>query len=170
MAYGIGDYGIGIDDVGADDVGALDIGALEIGRRRARHMQRRQPVGPYGNQVHVQTQRPTQYAYQVFGLGAATLGGAGATALNQVFQEPFRAERLLLADSVANNSTINSIFIGVKPQLANNASMPAIMFAGTTFETRVAFDSGVPGQNFLVNVTMAAAGTISGGAFGSVVK
>lgn len=157
-------YGIGALDIGAEDeMGAFDIGA--VARRR-----KAPPKSPYGNTIQVQNTRPTQYVYQVFGLGSATLGGAGATALNQVFQEPFRAERLVLSDSVANNSTVNSIFIGVKPQLANNASFPASLFGPGTFETRVAFDCGTAGQNFLINLTLAAAGTISGGAFGSVIK
>lgn len=152
---------------GIDHIEGLELGALELGARRAVKVQ---PRTPYGNPVHVQNNPPRKYAYQVFGLGSATLVGAGATALNQVFQEAFRPERLVLADSVANNSTVNSIFIGVKPQMANNAAFPAVMFGAGTFETRVEFDTGLAGQNFIVNVTMAAAGTISGGAFGSVVK
>lgn len=155
-------YGIGALDIGAED----DIGAFEIGARRKRAA----PVSPYGNKIQVQNTRPTQYVYQYFGLGSATLAAAGSTALNQVFQEPFRPERLVLSDSVTGNSVITSIFIGVKPQSANNGSAPAAMFAPNTFETRVAFDCGTAGQNFIINVTMAAAGTISGGAFGSVVK
>jgi hypothetical protein len=155
-------YGIGIDEMGA-----LELGALEIGARRA---QKVVPKSPYGNTIHIQQDRPRSYAYQVFGLGSSTLGAAGATTLNQVFQEPFRPERLVLSDSVAGNSVVNSIFIGVKPQMANNASFPAVLFGAGTFETRIAFDCGQPGQNFLVNLTLAAAGTISGGAFGSVIK
>lgn len=165
-------YNIGALELGAQDIGAEDeIGAVKraIARRRAMPA-KASPINPYGNPVTVQADRPRRYAYQVFGLGSATLGGAGTTSLNQVFQEAFRPERLVLSDSVAGNSTITGIFIGVRPQLANIGSLPASLFAATTFETRVEFDTGNPGQNFLVNVTMAAAGTISGGAFGSVVK
>lgn len=166
--YNIGNYpSIGGTDIGAED----EIGAVKRAVRAG--LVRRQPVQPrtpYGAPVHVQQRGAREYAYQLFGLGAATLGGAGNTSLSQAFQEVFRPERLTLADSVANNSTVTGIFIGVRPQLTNLASLPASLFGATAMETRVEFDTGKPGQTFAVNITMAAAGTISGGAFGSVVK
>lgn len=166
-------YNIGYTELGYTDIGAeADVGAV----KRAPIGIRRLPTGkvlpttPYGNTVRPQSIQPNRYAYKTFGLGSSTLGGGGTTSLSQVFQEVFRPERLLLQDSVANNSTVNSIFIGVKPQVANTAAMPASAFYNNTFETRVEFDTGNPGQSFTVNLTLAAAGTISGMAFGSVVS
>lgn len=163
-------YNIGYTDISGEELGYMELGAAKK-RLPARASQGRViPATPYGNPVTPQQVRPGRYAYKTFGLGASTLGGAGTTSLNQTFQEVFRPERLLLQDSVANNATVNSIFIGVKPQVANNASMPASAFYSGTFETRVEFDTGNPGQSFQVNLTLAAAGTISGMAFGSVIS
>ena len=157
---------IGIDIAGEFDEAGYEIGAKAPVRRAAKVV----PRTPYGNPVQASSHGPREMLYQVFGMGAATLGGAGATALAQVAQETFRPERLILADSVANNSTITGIFMGVRPQFANLASMPASAFAAGAFETRVTFDTIQAGKTAQINVTMAAAGTISGGFFGTMVR
>ena len=162
-------YNIGALDIGAWDLGAEDdIGDDDVGARR-RAVRRPVPHTPYGSPVRVKQQKAREYLYQAFGLGAFTAGGAGAGLLSQVFQEAFRPERLTLVETVAGQQ-ITGIFVGVRPQLANLAVMPVAAFAAGAFETRVAFDAGNPGQSFVVNLNFLAAATVTGMAFGSVVK
>jgi len=168
------------DIAGDDDEMGWDVG-LEVGRRRrhrapvgmARQLMARGPtlaVGPYGTPVHAAEPKAARALYQVFGLGSATTAGAGSWVLSQVFQESFRPERLVLQESVAGNSAVNVIAIGVRPQSANLASLPASAFGAGAFETRIQFDTGQPGTTFTINGTNLAAGSISGMAFGTVIK
>ena len=178
------------DIAGDDDIGyevGYEVGYEEIGRKRgrpvvrkvavpagmARQAQFRGPtlaVGPYGTPVHAAEPKAAKALYQVFGLGTATTVAAGNADLSQTFQEAFRPERLVLVESVPGNTTISAIIIGVRPQQANIAQMPASAFGPGAFETRVQFDTGQPGQVFLIPAYNAAAGTFSGMAFGTVIK
>jgi len=126
---------------------------------------------PYGAPVLASKRETDASLYQVFGLGSATLAIAGAGELQQTFLERFKPGRLLLSESIAGGSTIQGIFIGVRPQSANIASMPTAAFAGTSFETRIAFDTGEIGQPFTVTLAGGAAQvTVSGMAFGTTIK
>jgi hypothetical protein len=165
---------IGLDIAGEiegdDDEAGYDIGAAARRRPMGKAVARVVPRTPYGNPVAAGSRGPREVLYQVFGMGAATLGAAGSTLLSQVAQETFRPERLILSDSVAGNSTVTGIFLGVRPQFANLASMPAAAFAAGAFEVRVTFDTIQAGKTAQINITMAAAGTISGGFFGTMVR
>jgi hypothetical protein len=169
-------------DIAGDDDGETgwDVG-FEVGRRRrgrapagmARQPMARGPtlaVGPYGTPVHAAEPKAARALYQTFGLGTASTAGAGSSQLAQVFQESFRPERLVLQESVAGNSVVNAITIGIRPQSANLASMPVSAFGSGAFETRVQFDTGQPGTTFAVQFTNLAAGAVSGMAFGTVIK
>ncbi len=169
------------DDVAGegDDVG-YDVG-YDVGRRKprrdppglARAPMSRGPAlaaGPYGGTVRAVEPKSVMTRYQVFGLGQVTTAAPGGWNLSQTFQESFRAERLVLNESVANDNVIQGIFVGVRPQSANIAAIPLAAFASNAFETRVQFDTGQPGQVFQVVGTSAAGSTISGMAFGTVLK
>lgn len=125
---------------------------------------------PYGNPVTATKRQVDASLYQVFGLGTQTLAAAGAGSLQKNFVERFKPGRLLLSEDLPGN-TVEGIFIGVRPQTANIASMPIAAFAAGAFEVRVAFDVGEPGWPFTVNfATVAAATTVSGMAFGTTIS
>jgi hypothetical protein len=101
----------------------------------------------------------------ILGLGSATLGAAGATTLTAQPNLDFRPDRIVLVDSVANNSTITSIKSGNVDQLIGS-SFPAALFAATAINTSMRGQTVRANTQVVIGVTMAAAGTISGGIVG----
>lgn len=180
-------YEIGYDIAGEDDEISGDddeIGAIVAAVRRRmatkrptrstpQGMLRLMPTGartPYGQPVVAKEREIDASLYQVFGLGAVTVAVAGASALTQPFLEKFKPGRLVLAETAAGN-LVTGLFVGIRPQAANLASLPVAAFAGQNNEVRVAFDVGEIGQPFTVNLlTTIAAQTISGMAFGTTIK
>jgi hypothetical protein len=182
-------YQIGYDIAGEDDDMVMgdddEIGAIVAAVRRRmaakRPMMRSTPKGmvrtmptgvktPYGQPVVAKEREIDASLYQVFGLGSVTVAVAGAAALSQPFIEKFKPGRLVLGETAVVN-LVTGIFVGIRPQGANLASLPVSAFAGGNNEVRVAFDAGEIGQNFTINLlTTAAAQTLSGMAFGTTIK
>jgi len=180
------EFDIAGDDEAGVDVG-YEVGYEEVGRRRGRPVVRKVAIptgmarasmfkgpilatGPYGTPIRAAEPKTARSVYQTFGLGSVTTVGAGSADLSQVFQEAFRPERLVLVESVPGNTNVSAIIIGVRPQQANIAAMPASAFGPGAFETRVQFDTGQPGTQFLIAAFNLAAGSFSGMAFGTVIK
>jgi hypothetical protein len=173
MPYSIGDddiAGEGDDEVSAEEIGAAVRRVLK--QRRSGIMPTRKTgiTTPYGQAVLERPREIRADLYQVFGLGSVTNAAAGAAALAQPFIERFKPGRVILAETAAGN-IVTGIFVGVRPQGANLAAMPVAGFGAGAFETRIAFDTGEIGQNFTFNLlTVAAAQTVSGMAFGTTIK
>lgn len=135
-----------VDISGDDLVGALEELGIDsdlVGARRRKKADRR----------------------YILGLGSATLGAAGATNLTAQPNLTFRPDRIVLADSVANNSTVTSIKSGNVDQVIGS-SFPASLFGATAIGTSMKGQTVPANTQISLGITMAAAGTISGGIVG----
>jgi hypothetical protein len=92
-----------------------------------------------------------------------TLGAAGAGTLVGTPNLPFRPDRLVLVDSVANNSTITSVSAGnVNMFCGNTGSAPAAGFSPIAVGVRFVGQSVPSNTQINVAAALAAAGTLSG--------
>ena len=183
------DYRIGEDDdiagegdedgAGGDEIGAIVAAVRRVmrgkrGRGTSRSgMVRQVDTGartPYGEPVLAHEPVIDASKWQTMGLGFVVVALAGAAQLVQPFLEAFTPGRLVLEQTAAGN-LVNGIFIGVRPQIGNLAAMPVSAFGPGAFESRIKFDTGQPAIPFTINlITVAAAQTISGMAYGTVIK
>jgi len=96
-------------------------------------------------------------------LVALTLGAAGSGVLTGTPNLRFRPDRLVLVDSVANNSTVTSVNAGnVNMFCGNVGSAPASAFSPLAINTSLAGQTVAPNTTVNVAATLAAAGTLSG--------
>lgn len=176
-------YRIGEQDIageGDDEVSAEDV---EIGARIARALRKTGgkvpglvkgvPTGvttPYGRQVTAHKEEVRADMWAEMGLGAFTNALAGPGVLQQQFIERFKTGRLMLEQTAPGN-LLNTVLIGMKPQGANLAARPISAYANNAVGALVDYDAGSIGQLFTLNcTTVAAAQTVSGMAFGTVIK
>lgn len=101
----------------------------------------------------------------ILGLGSSTLGGAGATTLTGTPNLKFRPDRIVLVDSLANNSLITSIKAGNVDQVIGG-SFPLALLQATAIGTSMRGQTVDANTQIVVAATLAAAGTISGGIVG----
>ena len=185
---GEGDEEVGDDDeVSAEDVeiGARIARAMRGGRRwkgrapmrastaRVPGLVRGTKTGattPYGQPVLAHKREERADAWAEMGLGAVTNPLAGPATLQQQFIERFKTGRMML-DQTGPGNLLNTVLIGMKPQGANLAARPVSAYANNAVGALVNYDMGEIGQLFTLNLTtVAAAQTLSGMAFGTVVK
>ena len=186
MGYHIGGTDIaGEGDEVGDEISAEDV---EVGARIARALRgggRRpaptrggglvpsKPTGattPYGQPVMQRQQEVRADLWAEMGLGTATNALAGAMQLQQQFIERFKTGRLMLEQTAPGN-VLNTVFIGMKPQGANLGARPVSAYANNAVGAMVSYDAGEIGQQYTLNLTtVLAAQTITGMAFGTVVK
>ena len=141
--------GAEVFELGAADLLELGLDPELVGRRKP------------------QSRRRVQKADRryLLGLTAVTLGAAGGFTMTGTPSLKFRTDRIVLVDSVANNSTINSIKSGNVDQMLGGAC-PAAAFSPLAINTAMSGQTVAPNTAIAVGGVMAAAGTISGGIFG----
>jgi hypothetical protein len=101
----------------------------------------------------------------ILGLGSSTLGAAGSTTLTGTPNLDFRPDRIVLVDSVANNTTISSIKAGNVDQVIGG-SFPLALLSATAINTSMRGQTVKANTQIVISASLAAAGTISGGIVG----
>lgn len=137
------------DLIGADDYVLSGSDLLELG------------IDPAA--VGARARRTKRKADRRYVLGLTTV-----TATGQMTGSPnldFRPDRLVLVDSVANNTTVSSIKSGNVDQMIGG-SVPAAMFSPTAINTALVGQTIKANTQVSVSVTLAAAGNCSGGFIG----
>lgn len=159
---------IGDDFVGEDDVDALlgldddEMGAnLRLGKSKGRALRAAIAQRRVAGGALVRQAAPTKAREYPLSIDSVATIAAAATAL--ITTRPqclFRAERLVIGQTIAPSFLVNDLRIGKNSQFVNAGSVPGEAFSHTAQGVRLKCDTAQVGSDITISVTNTSGGAL----------